>query len=34
MDIMIEKKFLSMPMLQVDGKIMSFNEAIKYVKEI
>ena len=23
-----------MPMLQVDGKIMKFNEAIKYVKEI
>ena len=34
MDIMIEKKFLSMPMLEVDGEIMNFNEAIKYVKEI
>jgi len=34
MDIMIEKKFLSMPMLQVDGEIMNYNEAIKYVKEI
>jgi len=34
MDIMMEKSFLSMPILQVDGKIMNFNEAIKYVKEI
>jgi len=31
MNIMIEKKFLSIPMLQVDGEIMDFNEAIKWV---
>jgi len=30
-DIMIENGFLSMPMLQVDGEIMNFNEAIKWV---
>ena len=30
-DIMIENGFLSMPMLQVNGETMNFNEAIKWV---
>jgi len=30
-DIMIENGFLSMPMLQVNGENMNFNEAIKWV---
>ena len=30
-DIMIEKGFMSMPMLQVNGETMNFNEAIKWV---
>jgi len=30
-DIMMEKKFMSMPILQVDGEIMNFNEAIKWL---
>jgi len=34
MDIMMEKNFMSVPVLEVDGEIMNFNEAIKWVKEI
>jgi len=33
-DIMMEKKFLSMPMLQVDGEIMNYLNAINWLKEI
>ena len=32
-DIMFAKGFLSVPMLEVDDKIMTFNEAIKWLKE-
>jgi len=31
MDIMIEKGFQSVPILEVDGKVMNYNEAIKWV---
>jgi len=31
---MLKKGFMSMPVLEVDGEGMNFNEAIKYVKEI
>jgi len=30
-ELMIKKGFLSMPMLERDGKVMNFNEAIKWV---
>ena len=30
-DLMVEKGFLSAPMLEVDGKIMTFKEAIDWV---
>lgn len=33
MNLMIEKGFLSVPMLEVNDKIMTFNEAIKWLKE-
>ncbi len=29
-DLMIEKGFMSAPMFEMDGKIMSFSEAIKF----
>ena len=29
-NIMIEKGFMSAPMLEVDGQVMDFNEAIKW----
>jgi glutaredoxin len=32
--LMIAKKFLSAPMLEVNGKIMTFLEAIEWTKEI
>lgn len=31
---MLEKGFMSAPMLEVDGNIMDYFEAIKWVKEI
>ena len=33
MNLMIEKGFLSVPMLEVNDKIMTFNEAIKWLSE-
>lgn len=33
-DIMRDKGFMSAPMLEVDGKIMTFVEAIKWVNEV
>lgn len=33
MDLMISKGFLSIPMLEDDDKIMTFNEAIRWLKE-
>ncbi len=33
-DLMLEKGFRSAPMLEVDGNIMDYFEAIKWVKEI
>ncbi len=32
-DVMIEKGFTSAPMLEVDGSIMDFGNAIKWAKE-
>lgn len=32
--LMLSKKFLSAPMLEVDGKVMTYLEAIKWIKEI
>lgn len=32
--LMIDKGFRSVPMLEVDDKIMGFNEAIRWTKEI
>ena len=32
-DLMIEKGFLSAPMLEVDGTVMDFGEAIKWIKQ-
>ena len=32
-DVMIEKGFMSAPMLDVDGKIMDFTEANKWINE-
>lgn len=32
--IMIEKKMLSSPQLEVDGNVMTFSEAIEWVKQI
>ena len=34
MDIMIEKGFQSVPMLEVDGKIMNYLNAVNWIKEI
>ena len=31
MNVMIKKGFMSMPMLEVDGKYINFHEAIKWV---
>ncbi|OQA48422.1 MAG: hypothetical protein BWY47_01055 [Bacteroidetes bacterium ADurb.Bin302] len=33
-NLMIEKGFKSMPMLQIDGKLMTFLEAVQWLKEI
>lgn len=33
-DVMRDKGFMSAPMLEVDGKIMTFVEAIKWVNEV
>ena len=33
-DVMRDKGFMSAPMLKVDGKIMTFAEAIKWVNEV
>lgn len=33
-DTIIEKGFLSVPILDVDGKVMTFAEAYNYVKEM
>lgn len=33
-DVMRDKGFMSAPMLEVDGKIMTFAEAIKWVNEV
>lgn len=33
-DIIIEKGFMSVPMLEVDGSIYDFSKAIKWVNEI
>jgi hypothetical protein len=30
--VMIEKKFLSAPILEVDGKVMTYLEAVNWVK--
>jgi hypothetical protein len=32
-DAMIEKGFMSVPMLEVDGKVMNFSEANKWVND-
>ena len=32
-DVMIEKGFMSAPMLEVDGKVMDFSEAMKWVMD-
>ena len=32
-DIMTEKGFMSAPMLEVDGTVMSYGEAIKWLKQ-
>ena len=32
--LMKEKGFLSLPMLEVDDKILKFNEAMKYIEDI
>lgn len=32
-DIMIEKGFTSVPVLEVDNEVMTFSQAIKWVKE-
>lgn len=34
MNILIQKGFKSVPMLEVDGNIMNYLEAINWVKEI
>lgn len=31
-DIMISKGFMSMPILEVDGKVMTFMEAVEWIK--
>lgn len=33
MDLMISKGFMSVPVLEIKNKIMTFNEAIKWLKE-
>ncbi len=33
-DVMRDRGFMSAPMLEVDGKIMTFVEAIKWVNEV
>lgn len=33
-DVMIEKGFMSAPMLEVDGKAMDFGEAVKWVNRL
>ena len=33
-DVMIAKGFSTMPMLEVDGKVMGFAEAVKWVNEV
>lgn len=33
-DVMIAKGFMSAPMLDVDGKVMNFAEAVKWVNEV
>lgn len=33
-NVIIEKGFLSVPILDVDGKVMTFSEAYNYVKEM
>lgn len=32
-DVMISKGFMSAPMLEVDGTVMDFGEAIKWIKQ-
>ena len=32
-DLMVEKGFTSVPMLEADGKVMDFREAIEWVKD-
>ena len=32
-DLMISKGFMSVPVLEIENKIMTFNEAIKWLKE-
>ena len=34
MDIMEQKGFMSAPMLEVDGEIMDFSNAVKWINEI
>lgn len=33
-DLMIEKGFLSAPMLEVDGSVMDFGKAMKWLKQV
>lgn len=33
-DLMQEKGFMTLPMLEVDGKLMDFGEAVKYINEM
>jgi len=33
-DLMMEKGFMSMPILEVDGKVMNYLNAVNWVKEI
>ena len=34
MDVFVEKGFRSMPMLEVNGEILDFSKAIKYINEV
>ena len=33
-DIMMEKGFMAAPMLEVDGKVMGFSDAVKWVNKL
>lgn len=33
-DVMVDKKFQSLPMLEVDGELMDFGDAVRWVNEL